>query len=98
MYQPSFNSVLVEIDDSTAKWGNGNDDSMLGKSYSKGVVKAYGELLPTAEHPVPPNMEHLPSLITDVMWNEGHEAGTLFEDDGKQYAFIYWWDLRGARE
>lgn len=99
MYEPVFNSVLVQIDDKDAKWGSGNDESMLGKSYSKGTVIRIGEFINTKEHP----------LITDVinkevnqlkgkqiMWNEGVEAGTLFEFDGKQFGFIYWWDVRAV--
>jgi hypothetical protein len=45
MYEPVFNSVLVQIDDKDAEWGTGNDDSMLGKSYSKGTVIRVGDLV-----------------------------------------------------
>jgi hypothetical protein len=45
MYEPVFNSVLVQIDDKDAEWGTGNDDSMLGKSYSKGTVIRIGNIV-----------------------------------------------------
>lgn len=105
MYKPKFNSVLVEIDDKDAKWGSANDESMLGKSYTKGNVIEFGECFPTEAYPyLPPEGET--SLATDfkdiigkdVMWNEGHEAGTTFEENGKLYGFIYWWDIRGVKE
>lgn len=100
MYTPKFNSVLVEIDDQDAKWGTGNDDSMLGKSYSKGkVVSVAPEPLSTPDHPAGNQLEtNLTNLIgKDIMWNEGTEAGTLFEEEGKLYGFIYWWDIRGIK-
>jgi hypothetical protein len=30
------------------------------------------------------------------MWNEGVEAGTIFEFDNKLFGMIYWWDIRGV--
>lgn len=101
MYQPKFNSVLVEVDDADAKWGNGNDESMLGKSYSKGKFVMYGEVFATQERII--SAEEISELIAslmgkDIMWNEGVEAGTTFEEDGKLYGFIYWWDIRGVKE
>lgn len=99
MYKPRFNSVLVEIDDQDAKWGTGNDDSMLGKSYSKGKVISAGDLLPTQANPTTGlTQKDITDLFgQDIMWNEGTEAGTLFEEDGKLYGFIYWWDIRGIK-
>jgi hypothetical protein len=105
MYEPLFNTVLVEIDDSEAKWGNGNDDSMLGKSYREGVVVSVGLLVPTNDYPFESLSKTHEALLAQVenclqkhvMWNEGVEAGTVHEVDGKQYAFIYWWDLRASK-
>lgn len=100
MYQPKFNSVLVEIDDEDAKWGTGNDDSMLGKSYSKGKVVSVGEYIPTNDYPLINDIVDiwlLDAAGKDIMWNEGAEAGTLFEEDGELYGFIYWWDVRAVR-
>lgn len=106
MYEPLFNTVLVEIDDSEAKWGTGNDDSTLGKSYRFGTVVTFGQFLPTADYPVwkgIPSDKALIVIISElegkqIMWNEGVEAGTVHEHDGKQYAFIYWWDIRGGKQ
>lgn len=98
MYKPKFNSVLVEIDDADAKWGNGNDDSMLGKSYSKGKVIETGQYMPTSDYPQITHVDQFKFTDKDIMWNEGVEAGTLFEEDGKLYGFIYWWDIRGVKE
>lgn len=104
MYQPKFNSVLVQIDDADAKWGNGNNEEMLGKSYSKGkVVEISKECLDTDSHPLNTNTAaEIKGILDDligkeVMWNEGVEAGTTFEDGGKLYGFIYWWDIRGEK-
>jgi hypothetical protein len=102
MYEPVFNSVLVQIDDKDAEWGTGNDDSMLGKSYSKGTVIRIGNIVPTDNY----SCERIDwvDLGTDIeqlvgkqiMWNEGVEAGTVFEFDGKAFGMIYWWDIRGV--
>lgn len=105
MYQPKFNSVLVEIDDADALWGGGNDESMLGASFSKGKAVAMGTLVNTNNYPLV-DAQELPDLLTDItdcigkdiLWNEGAEAGTVFEEDGKKYGFIYWWDIRGVKE
>lgn len=102
MYTPAFNSVLVEIDDAEAKWGNGNDDSMLGKNYRFGKVVKYGSFINTADYPntveiLQDDNDFFPEVGASIMWNEGVEAGTIFEDDGKQYGFIYWWDIRGVK-
>lgn len=103
MYQPKFNSVLVQIDDADAKWGNGNNEEMLGKSYSKGKFISRGFIYPSNQHDLdkvyPVITNNLDDLIgKDIMWNEGVEAGTTFEDSGKLYGFIYWWDIRGVKE
>lgn len=102
MYEPIFNSVLVEIDDKDAEWGSGNDDSMLGKSYSKGkVVRIAPYFVTTKEHPLPDGSlvyEDTDKLVgKNIMWNEGAEAGTVFEFDGKQFGMIYWFDIRGVK-
>jgi hypothetical protein len=107
MYQPLFNTVVVEINDKDAEWGNGNDDSMLGKSFRLGKVVSIGLLIPDHSHPTDQLSPASLGLFQDtlmatigeeVMWNEGVEAGTIFEDEGKQYAMIYWWDLRGTKK
>lgn len=101
MYQPSFNSVLVEIDDKDAEWGGENQESMLGKSYSKGKIVAFGDVFSTQSYPFAPEgyQKLFPSLVgKHIMWNEGTEAGTTFEHDGKLYGFIYWFDIRGIHE
>lgn len=104
MYEPKFNSVLVEIDDKDAEWGNGNDESMLGKSYRFGTVISVAEIFSnTDKFPITGQdctkmHEDTADLIDkQIMWNEGVEAGTVFEHDGKQYGFIYWWDIRGVK-
>lgn len=100
MYKPSFNTILVELQ--ADEWGGGNDDSMLGKSYREGVVVS-GQKTPffaTKDYPISP--EEIIPLINElegkhIMFNEGVEAGTVHEEDGKLYGFIYWWDVRGVR-
>lgn len=102
MYDPLFNSVLVEINDKDAIWGSGNDESMLGKSYSKGKIVKVAPLTPTDHYPLETKgaieiANKLDSLTgKDILWNEGCEAGTTFEEDGKMYGLIYWWDIRGV--
>lgn len=103
MYEPIFNSVLVEIDDEDAQWGSGNDDSMLGKSYSKGKVIEVGGLVSEHAHPLSDialvSMSNKLKQLKgrNIMWNEGVEAGTLFDFEDKQFGFIYWWDIRGCK-
>lgn len=102
MYEPVFNSVLVQIDDKDADWGGGNDDSMLGKSFSKGkiirvgTVQSYKDTLLTdiSQKASQSDLDKLAGK--SIMWNEGVEAGTTFEFDGKLFGFIYWWDIRGV--
>lgn len=95
MYEPIFNSVLVQIDDKDAEWGSGNDESMLGKSFSKGKVIRIGDIFATKDYPSPPSYDSLEGK--DIIWNEGAEAGTVFEFDGKQFGLIYWYDIRGVQ-
>lgn len=98
MYVPKFNSVLVEIDDADAKWGGENNENMLGKSYSKGTIVDYGVRLSTKDYPNLPANSDFALVGSSIMWNEGTEAGTTFEENGKLYGFIYWWDVRGVKE
>lgn len=95
MYKPLFNQVLVEIDDSDAKWGKGNDDSFGGETFREGQLREFGTLLYTKDYPeVEGVVELLEELIGKrVLWNEGHEAGKVFEHDDKKYALVYWWEL-----
>jgi hypothetical protein len=104
MYEPVFNSVLVQIDDKDAEWGSGNDESMLGKSYSKGkVIQISDVLYPSgnAEQLNSAGIKEITPFINklkgkSIMWNEGTEAGTTFEFDGKLFGMIYWWSIRGV--
>jgi hypothetical protein len=97
MYEPKFNSVLVEIEQD--EWGGGNDESMLGKSFNKGTVVSAGDLLDTRDHPINGmKVEDITDLFNkQIIWNEGAEAGTTFEYDGKLYGFIYWYDIRASK-
>ena len=102
LYEPLFNTCLVEIDDKDAEWGSGNDESMLGKSYSKGKLINYGQPLNTQAYPLAKgDFDSVNSLLPklkgrSIQWNEGAEAGTTFEFDGKLFGMIYWWDIRGV--
>lgn len=104
MYKPLFNTVLVEIDDKQAKWGKGNDDSLGGEVFREGKLLDVGSFVPTGDYPA--SLQDLIVIREDtgamigktVMWNEGHEAGTVFEDNGKKYALLYWWDIRGVKD
>lgn len=103
MYKPKFNQVLVEIDDKDAAWSPGNDDSFGGESYREGKMLEIGTLLRTQEYEcIDLDEELLPSLGKligkTIMWNEGHEAGKVFDHDGKKYAFISWYDIIGVKE
>lgn len=100
MYEPIFNSVLVEIDDADAKYGSGNDESMMGKSFSKGKVIRVGDCLETQQYPDVDDsvLDDIRKLAgKQVMWNEGAEAGTTFEFDGKLFGFVYWYDIRSVK-
>lgn len=106
MFKPQFNKVLVEIDDKEAKWGSGNDESMLGASYREGTAISRGQLIPTADHPsvlsdkgfdaTSVAIDHV--IGKTIMWHEGTEAGTVFEENGKKYGLIYWFDIIGFKE
>ncbi len=102
MYSPKFNSVLVQIDDKDAEWGGENNAEMLGKSYSKGTVVEIGDLIADDKHSFDVIEFAVVDLVSlkgkQIMWNEGAEAGTTFEEDGKLYGFIYWYDIRGVKE
>lgn len=106
MYKPLFNKVLVEIDDKDAKWGNGSDDSIAGEVYREGKVVSVGLMIPTADYPLPETQAEqaltentaLDLINKQIMWHEGHEAGTVFEENDKKYALIYWWDIIGVKE
>ena len=101
MYKPLFNQVLVEIDDIDAKWGKGSDDNIGGEVYREGKLLEAGAMFATADYPISP--EELSSEVEKiigkpVMWNEGHEAGKIFDEDGKKYALVYWWDLVAVKD
>lgn len=104
MFKPKFNKVLVEINDEDAKWGSGNDGSMLGASYREGKLIDVGEFVQTADYPLEDKLiirvrEEIDHLVgKTVMWHEGTEAGTIFEEAGKKYALIYWFDIIGEKD
>ena len=99
MYKPKFNHVLVEINDKDAKWGAGDDGNIGGVVYREGKLLEVGHFIVTHDHPM--DWETLVDIEADVqamvgkpiMWNEGHEAGTVHEENGKKYALIFWWDI-----
>lgn len=101
MYKPLFNKVLVEVNDQDAKWGSGNNDNIGGEVYREGKLIETGQYFATADYPVRP--EEVVPLVESllgktIMWHEGHEAGTVFEENGKKYALIYWWDVIGVKD
>lgn len=105
MFKPKFNKVLVEINDEEAKWGSGNDDNMLGASYREGVFIKRGCLVSTKDYPIEGNyykstvIDELHDMVgKTIMWHEGTEAGTVFEEDGKKYGLIYWFDIIGVKK
>lgn len=100
MYKPKFNHVLVEIDDKDAQWGKSSENNPLTDAYREGTLRDGGDFYRVADHDVNPDeiVDMVKKLIgKPVMWNEGHEAGTVFEEDGKKYALIYWWDIIGEK-
>ena len=104
MFTPKFNSVLVEIDNKDGEWGGSGDDTVMGKSFHKGKVIEVGELIYSQEHPFLFDHEDT-KVVADklcvgktIIWNEGDEAGTTFEFEGKLYGFVYWWNIRGVKE
>lgn len=103
MQKPKFNHVLVQIDDKDSAWGKGNDESLGGSVYSEGTLVEVAKTFFNTEHTPVGDVdfdeikEELGKLKgTKIKWNEGHEAGTVFEHDGKQYALIYWFDVIGG--
>lgn len=107
MYKPQVNTVLVEIP--VEKWGRGNEEGILGKSYREGKIVDSGFITTTREYPNL-NTDDLIDIIADfipgaeIFWNEGVEAGTIWDGERdasgeiiKLYAFIYWWDIRGVK-
>lgn len=99
MYEPILNHVLVEIDDREAKWGgDDSSDSPLGKSYKKGTLRKLGDFFVTKDYPFLPNISMLSSIVNrPIMWHAGHEGESIFEHEGKKYAFIFWWDIVGVK-
>lgn len=102
MYKPKFNHVLVEIVESLeAKYNkNSGNENMGGEVYREGKVIEIGLMMPTRDYPGIPSTESFNDTVINeqVMWNEGHEAGTVHEHDGKKYALIYWWDIIGVKD
>jgi hypothetical protein len=102
MYKPAFHQVLVRLDTESDKWGTGNDDSMLGRSYNKGHVEAVGIVFTTDQVPMASN--NIKVMLEDfegkdILFNEGSEAGKTFEDEkGKLYALIDWWNIVGVKD
>lgn len=105
MYQPKNNHILVEINDKEAAWGSSEGDK-FSVAYREGTVIDWNVTTPV----IAANMVHEFTDVQEisdylstlngksVMWNEGHEAGTVFEHEGKKYALIYWWDIIGIKE
>lgn len=106
MFKPQFNKVLVEIDDKEAKWGSGNDESMLGASYREGKLLEIAEVLIPIDRTQRMSVDTLEDTFEilkkmmgkTIMWHEGTEAGTVFEENGKKYGLIYWFDIIGFKE
>lgn len=107
MFNPQFNKVLVEIEQSVEdQYGTGNNDSMLGASYNKGkllkissVMFPYGDTQNIAQEGMETLMKRLNDMVdTTIMWHEGTEAGTVFEENDKKYGLIYWFDIIGVKE
>jgi len=101
MFKPLFNKVLVEIDDKDAQWGKSSDSNLGGEVYREGKILAVGQYIPTSEYPVINDIVDIflmESVGKQIMWHEGHEAGTVFEENGKKYALIYWFDIIGVKE
>lgn len=100
MYKPKFNKVLVEIDDKDAQWGKSSESNPLTDAYREGKLLEVGLMIATADYPsIGEDTFRLVSADIDkqIMWHQGHEAGTVFEEDGKKYALIYWWDIIGEK-
>jgi co-chaperonin GroES (HSP10) len=101
MYKPYINKVLVEIDDQDAEWGKSSDGNIGGEVYREGKIIEGGLLIETPDYiaSLEEVNEEISKLIGKrIIWNEGHEAGTVFEENGKKYALIYWWDIIGVKD
>lgn len=106
MYKPKFNHVLVEIDDKDSVWGKSGEASMGGEAYREGTLISVADAFFPFGDTNKINVEGMndvvgiikPMVGKTVMWNQGHEAGTVFEEGGKKYALIYWWDVIGVKE
>lgn len=107
MYKPLINTVLVEIViDEWAPATKTESEGMLGRSYREGKVVSLGLIRSTKDYPFEEGSEDHGRLLDvvestlgrEIMFNEGVESGTVFEDDGKTYGFIYWWDIRGVKK
>jgi hypothetical protein len=106
MYEPVLNHVLVQIDDREAAWGGDQSaDGPMGKSYNKGKLISIGDMFPfgdTARLDIE-DLDAIQKIILKgyigrpVMWHKGHEGESIFEHEGKQYAFIFWWDIVGVK-
>ena len=102
LYRPLGNTVLVELIDEDEVYGTGNDDSMMGMSYQYGKLLEVGPIFATADYPdVVENAEALldkciPKPSERILFNKGAEANAQFTHEGKQYALIFWHDIRGV--
>lgn len=106
LYEPLFNTVVVEIDDKEAAWGGSKDESagLLGQSYNKGTLLAvaaelfpFGDTSQLLEAGLHQIGDRLQSMVGQkVLWNKGHEGDNIFDRDGKKYAIIFWWDILGV--
>lgn len=97
MYKPLFNKVLVEI--KVDEWGR-DDQGIAGEVYREGRVIDIGLIMPTRDYPGLPSSDSFNNVVTgkEVMWHQGHEAGTVFEEGDKKYALVFWWDLIGVKD
>lgn len=99
MYKPLFNKVLVEI--KVDEWGR-DDQGIAGEVYREGKVVETGVFVETSDYPGGLDDDVIVYVTDlkgkDVMWHEGHEAGTVFEENDKKYALVFWWDLIGVKD
>ena len=100
LYRPLGNTVLVELIDEDEVYGTGNDDSMMGLSYQFGKLLEVGPMFSTADYPL--NADVVKGVLDDltpgqrIIFNKGAEANASFTHEGKQYAMIFWWEIRGV--
>lgn len=106
MYKPKFNKVLVEIiPDVESKYGSTGDGNIGGEVFREGtvvdvcdVIMPYGDTRGLNGKDTEIVRDGLIDLKgKTIMWHEGHEAGTVFEEAGKKYALIFWWDICGVK-